>query len=269
MPRLCANLDFLFTERPFPDRFAAARAAGFKAVEILFPYAHDAGEIATRLDGEGLQLALINVPVPDWNSGGRGSAALPGQAARFRDEFARASDLAARLGAGHVHVLAGLAEGPQAHATYLDNLAWAADNAPGQSLTIEPINPHDMPGYFLNNFAQAAQILDTLSRPNLHLQFDAYHAHRITGDVQGLWARYAARTVHVQVAGSPGRHEPMGGEIDYPAFFSTLDAEGYAGWVSGEYHPAGRTEAGLQWCASPSVSGTAARSTGASDSGVR
>lgn len=249
MPRFCANLDLLFTERPFLERFAAARAAGFEAVEILFPYDHDPAGIAARLDGEGLRLALINTPAGDWAAGERGFAARPGEADRFGDGLARATDLAARLGAGHVHLLAGCATGAAARQTYLDNLARAADSAPGQSFTIEPINPFDIPGYFLARFDDAADILDTLARPNLHLQFDAYHARRIAGDVMGLWARMGARAAHVQVASTPGRHEPVRGEIDYPGFFARLDADGYAGWVSGEYRPAGRTEDGLGWIA--------------------
>lgn len=253
MPRFCANLDFLFTEQPFLDRFAAARRSGFAAVEILFPYDHDPAEIAARLDGEALTLALINTPAPDWATGGRGCAALPGQSARFQADFARAHDLAARLGAGHIHLLAGRAEGAEAHQTYLDNLAWAAETAPDQSLTIEPINPHDMPGYFLNDFSQAVRLLDTIARPNLRLQFDAYHAQRIAANVPDLWSRFGPRTAHVQVAGCPGRHEPAGGEIDYPAFFAALDVSGYAGWVSGEYRPASRTEEGLDWRAPPAV----------------
>ena len=104
-----------------------------------------------------------------------------------------------------------------------------------------------MPGYFLSDFELAAEVLDAVAAPNLHLQFDAYHAHRITGDVVGTWARMAARVAHVQVAGFPGRHEPKGGDIDYDSFFARLDAAGYTGWVSGEYHPRGRTVDGLGW----------------------
>lgn len=251
VPRFCANLDVLFTERPFLDRFAAARAAGFEAVEILFPYDHDPADIAARLRGEGLTLALINTPAGDWAAGERGFAARPGDVARFRESVARATDLAARLGAGLVHLLAGCAAGEAARQTCLENLARAADSAPDQAFTIEPINPVDMPGYFLASFEAAAGILDTLSRPNLHLQFDAYHARRIAGDVMGLWDRMGERCAHVQVASAPDRHEPDAGEIDYPAFFARLDAQGYAGWVSGEYRPRGRTEDGLGWIARP------------------
>jgi 2-dehydrotetronate isomerase len=145
--------------------------------------------------------------------------------------------------------VAGTAEGPEARATYVGNLRWAATRAPKRSLTIEPINPADRPGFFLNDFDLAADILDEIAAPNLHLQFDAYHAHRLTGDVMATWARHGHRAVHVQIAGFPGRHEPQGGDIDYPAFFARLDADGYQGFVSAEYAPAGATAEGLGWLA--------------------
>lgn len=247
MPRFCANLTMLFTEYPLLERFGAARAAGFDTVEILFPYDDSAADILTRLADNALTLALINAPPPNYTDGPRGFAAVPGGQARFRTDFKRAARYARALGAKHLHLMAGLAAGPEATATFVENLTWAVAEAPGQSLTIEPINPHDMPGYFLNDFDLATEVLDAVAAPNLHLQFDAYHAHRITGDVMGTWAACGHRAAHVQVAGYPGRHEPMRGDIDYPAFFARLDSDGYAGWVSGEYHPIGRTEDGLGW----------------------
>jgi hydroxypyruvate isomerase len=247
MPRFAANLSMLFTEVPLLDRFAAAKQAGFDAVEVLFPYAEAPGEILRRADLLGLTMVLINTPPPDWDQGDRGLAAVPGRQAEFRAEFRRALAYAERLRPRHVHVMAGNARGPEAHETYLANLAWAAAQAPEQSLTIEPISPIDMPGYFLNDFDLAAEIIAQIDAPNLGLQFDAYHAHRITGDVGLAWQMHGPRARHVQIAGYPGRNEPAGGAIDYPAFFRTLDETGYAGWVSAEYRPAGRTAEGLGW----------------------
>jgi hydroxypyruvate isomerase len=247
MPRFCANLTFLFTEVPMLDRPAAAARAGFEAVEILFPYDEPAAAVAERARLAGLPIALINTPPPNWTGGDRGFAAIPGGEARFRSDFDRALRFAKVLKPRHLHVMAGKAEGSEARATYLRNLRWAAERAPGQSLTIEPINPHDMPGYFLNDFPMALDILAEVGAPNLRLQFDAYHAQRIHGDAMAVWEASRDSTVHVQIAGVPGRHEPAGGDIDYPAFFAALDADGYAGWVSAEYTPAGRTEDGLGW----------------------
>lgn len=247
MPRFAANLNFLFKELPFLDRFEAAAEAGFAGVEVLFPYDHAAGELTSRLKANGLAMALINTPPPNWAGGDRGFAAVPGGEERFRHDFRRALRFVKALGAEHLHVMAGKAAGLVARQTFVENLRWAAAEAPGQSLTIEPINPVDMPGYFLADFDLAAQVLDEVGAPNLGLQFDAYHAQMITGDMRAAWERLAPLVRHVQVGGYPGRHEPIAGEIDYPAFFRLLDQTGYAGWVSGEYVPAARTEEGLGW----------------------
>ncbi|MBC58194.1 MAG: hydroxypyruvate isomerase [Confluentimicrobium sp.] len=247
MFRFAANLSFLFTEHAFPDRFAAARTAGFGAVEMLFPYAHSIDDIRTWLDAETLDLALFNTPVHDWAEGGRGVAAIPGETGRFRDEFDLALSYAEELRPAHIHIMSGLSTGSAARDCLIDNLAWAARHAPDQSLTIEPINRADMPGYFLNDFASAARIITEVGAPNLALQFDAYHAHRIHGDLAALWARFGPITRHVQIAGAPGRHEPAGGTIDYPAFFGQLAESGYDGFVGAEYHPTGTTTAGLAW----------------------
>lgn len=247
MPRFCANLSWLFTERPMIERIAAARSAGFEGIEILFPYDEPAAQIAEAARLAGLPVVLINCPPPNWTGGERGHAAIPGGEARFEKDFDRALRFARVLNARHLHLMAGEAEGPEARATFVRNLRWATGRAPGQSLTIEPINRTDMPGYFLADFHQALSIVEEVGAPNLRLQFDAYHAQMIHGDVPATWALCAPQVVHVQVAGVPGRREPVKGEIDYPAFFAALDASGYDGWVSGEYRPAGRTEDGLGW----------------------
>lgn len=247
MPAFCANLTMLFTEEPFIERFAAARAAGFETVEVLFPYDDPAPEILARLEAEGLTLALINCPPPNYTGGARGFAAVPESVDRFRNDFRRSLRYVRLLGAKHLHIMAGAAKGAEARAIYIENLRWAAGQAPDQSLTIEPINPIDMPGYFLDDFDLCAEILDEVAAPNLGMQFDTYHAHRITGDVSGTWARHGHRVTHIQVGGCPDRQEPIGGDFDHPAFFRMLDEQAFDGWVSGEYTPAGRTEDGLDW----------------------
>ncbi len=242
MPRFAANLSLLFTELPLLERFGAARKAGFQGVEILFPYDTPAPQILGRLAVTELPLVLINAPPPNYTGGPRGFAAIPDGEERFRSDFRRAVRYAQTLGAQHVHVMAGAAEGPRARDTYVANLAWAADTAGDLTLTIEPINPRDMPGYFLRDFDLARAVIEEVGRPNLRLQFDSYHAHRLTGDVPGTWARVRDLVAHVQVGGYDGRHEP-----DDQAFLAQLDADGYDGWVSGEYHPRTVTEEGLDW----------------------
>ncbi|MGH1368290.1 MAG: hydroxypyruvate isomerase family protein [Maritimibacter sp.] len=247
MPRFAANISMMFRELPFLDRFEAASEAGFKGVEALFPYDDAAGEITTRLSRHDLTMVLINCPPPNWAGGERGFAAVPSLSERFRRDFKRAARYAQALGAQHMHIMAGKSKGVVARSCFVDNLKWACDTAPKMSLTIEPINAQDMPGYFLNDFDQAAEILDEVDAPNLGLQFDMYHAQMITHDGMKTWETHGHRAVHIQIAGAPGRHEPHGCECDYPKFFRLLDETSYGGWVSGEYNPRTSTEQGLTW----------------------
>ncbi|WP_136636332.1 hydroxypyruvate isomerase family protein [Pseudooceanicola onchidii] len=247
MPKVCANISFLWKDLSVPNRVRAAAAAGFGAVEILFPYDDPMPEVQSALAQTGLSLALINCPPPNYTGGRRGFAAVPEDRDRFRQDFRRALRYAKALKVEHLHVMAGVAMGPEAEATFIENLNWACDHAPGQSILIEPINAEDMPGYFLSDFDVAARVIDAVGARTLGLQFDAYHAHRITGDLAGTWAAHGARARHVQVADHPGRNEPGTGEIDLSGFFDQLKADGYDGWISGEYAPKADPEAGLDW----------------------
>lgn len=253
MPRFAANLSMLFTERPFLERFAAAGAAGFAGVECLFPYDDPPDALAEAIAGAGVALALFNTPPGDWAAGERGLAAVPGAEARFEAAFARALTLARRLRAGRLHVMAGCAAGPAARATYIANLRRAAVEAPDLMLTIEPINPRDMPGYHLARSDDAVAVIEAVAAPNLRLQFDLYHAQITEGDLTRRLQRLAPLLGHVQVAGVPDRHEPDNepdsGELAFPHLMAVLDGLGYDGWVGCEYRPRGRTEAGLGWLA--------------------
>lgn len=247
MPRFCANLTWLFPELDFMERFGAAKDAGFDGVEVLSPYDVPVQEMVNQLGKHGLEMVLINCPPPNYTGGAQGFAAVPGSEARFRQDFRRTIRYAKALQTRIVHVMAGVATGPEARVLFIENLRWAAAEAPDQMLTIEPLNPKDMPGYFLNDYGQACEILREIDAPNLRLQFDAYHVGQIHGDVPGQWAQCRDLVAHVQVAQLPHRTEPDEGIINYPVFFDRLDDEGYDGWVSGEYAPKGTTLGGLGW----------------------
>ncbi len=247
MLKFCANLTMLFTEVGSLERPGLAMQAGFDGAEILFPYEYTAAEWEAALNG--MPLALINTPPGNWGEGDRGFAAVTGQEQRFRDGFLRAVELATRLKAERVHVMAGVGKGPQDEQTYVENLAWAADQAPELGITIEPLNPDDMPGYFLNDFDQAGRIIDDLARPQVGIQFDIWHAARIHGDAAQVWARHSGRINHIQIAGFPSRNEPGGGGFDLTGLCTELETGGYTGWVAAEYRPLRATVHGLGWLA--------------------
>jgi len=253
MPKFAANLSMLFNHAPFLDRFALAREAGFDGVEFLFPYAYEADVLAGRLRQHKLQLVLFNLPCGDWDAGDRGMACDPRRQQEFRAGVLRALEYATALGVPRLHCMAGkLPAGlapERAHATYLDNLRWAAaELAPhGIELLIEPINRYDIPGYFLNYSRQALDIIAEAGCPNLFLQYDIYHMQRMEGELSNTIRANLPLIKHMQIADTPGRHEPGTGEINYRHLFRFIDEIGYEGWLGCEYLPAGDTAAGLGW----------------------
>jgi 2-dehydrotetronate isomerase len=248
MPRFAANITLLFAELPYLDRFTAAAKAGFKAVEILFPYDVAAKETRRALLANGLELVLINAPPPNYTGGTPGYGAVPGGEDRFEHDIRRVLRYAGELKPGLIHIMAGYTKDPDAQATFVRNLQWAADLAPDQGFTIEPLNAGDQPGYFLDDYDLAADVLDAVNRPNVGLQYDSYHAQVIHGDATRIWGQFGARAVHVQLGAAPNRSEPAPGPIDFPALFQAIDASGYSGWVSAEYTPSTkRTEDSLGW----------------------
>ena len=260
MPRFAANLSMLYNELPFLDRFEAAAADGFQAVEYLFPYAFDAAELAARLNAHGLQQVLFNAPPGDWDGGERGLACLPGREVEFHQGIDRALAYAQALNCPRVHVMAGLvppdASPDATRTTYIFNLRQAARRAAqaGVTLLIEPINPRDMPGFFLSRQDQAHALVAEIGEPNVKVQMDLYHAQIVEGDLAMKIRQYlpTGRVGHIQIAGVPERHEPDVGELHHPYLFALLDDLGYDGWIGCEYRPRrgavpGGTSAGLGW----------------------
>ena len=253
MPKLAANLSYLFTELPFLDRFEAAAAAGFRGIEVLFPYEYSAAEIAARLERHRLTPVLFNLPPGDTAKGERGMAALPGREADFMKGVLLALEYVRATGCRRIHALAGVWPGNRARSegetTYIENLRRAADLlAPhGVTVLIEPLNTRDAPGYFLNNTRDALSVIERAGRENLSLQLDLYHCQIMEGDLTRHIRDLAGRFAHVQIAGVPDRQEPDLGETNIGYLLDLLDETGYAGWVGCEYHPRAGTLTGLGW----------------------
>lgn len=249
MPRLAANLSLMFTESPFLDRFEAAASAGFKGVEFLFPYAWEPDELTTRLAVNQLELVLFNLSPGDWEAGERGLTALAGREVEFDGALKEALRYAQALGCRQLHAMAGLNDHGADRKTYISNLRKAAKTAAplGIKIMIEPINTFDIPGYFLHKAEDARAILEEIDAPNLGLQLDLYHHHRMQGDASEAINAYAGITQHYQIAGPPDRGEPFPSELDAKDLFEKIDATGFEGWIGCEYIPRTDTVAGLTW----------------------
>jgi hydroxypyruvate isomerase len=266
MPKFAANLHYLFTEVAFPDRFAQAAAAGFKAVEFQVPYEHPGADLRARLREHGLKMVLFDTPMGDWNAGDRGLAAIPGREAEFRAGLPKAAEYAQALDCDLVHVMAGVldsgADIANAERVYVENLRYACAflKRHGVRAVIEPINrrhgvaqggasytTEGMYGYFLNLTSQALRVIEKVGSDNLFLHLDVYHMQLTEGRLAQTLTDCLALLKHVQIAGVPGRHEPSVGEINYPYLFDLLDELRYDGHVGCEYRPQAGTLPALAW----------------------
>ncbi|MBL8325430.1 MAG: hydroxypyruvate isomerase [Rubrivivax sp.] len=253
MPRFAANLSMLFTEAPFLERFDRAAAAGFKAVEVQFPYEAPAATIRERLVANGLTMALHNLPAGDWAAGDRGTACNPARQAEFRAGVGKAIEYATTLGVPQLNCLAGKpgqgVDEASTRRTFVDNVRFAAAECrkAGLRLLMEPINNYDVPGFWLNNTGKALSIIDEAGADNLLVQYDIYHAQRYEGEIAATMKQHLAKIGHIQFADNPGRNEPGTGELNFEFLFAHIDRIGYTGWLGAEYKPASTTEAGLGW----------------------
>jgi 2-dehydrotetronate isomerase len=248
MPRFAANLGHLFTERPLLERFGAAAAVGFKAVELQFPYDLPAAVVRAEIDRHRLVMLGVNTRLTPET----GLAAVPGREHDFDALFSEALDYVTTLGGRAIHCMTGKVKPEQraeAERTFIANLLRASDRAANRDITllIEPLNTRDRPDYFLTCAEQAAEILARLDRTNVRMQFDFYHQQIMGGDLITRFGKHLPFIGHVQVAAVPSRAEPDEGEVNYPAILAAVDRAGYTGWIGCEYQPRGRTEAGLAW----------------------
>lgn len=231
MPRFAANVDSLFVEHPWDDRFAVAAAYGFRGVEMDLVQAPDLGKLGDVLTMNGLALAAAFGP----------ALSDPGFAdALFtvldRLEFLEAKTLVLPCGVGD----------PDAAR---DRLAYAAQEAKayGVRVLVEPRNALDAPETTLPSHADALMLLQDRALRSVGLVLDIYEAQMAEGGLANLIEGAADWVAHIQLAGVPLRHEPDEGEVNAPYLLHLLDARGYAGWVSLDYTPRGTTKAGFAW----------------------
>ena len=252
LPRFSANLGLLWPDRPLLQRVEAAARAGFRAIEMHWPYDVPASELAAVARRHELTVLGINTAPGDFARGERGLGAVPGRESDFQATVDQAIAYGLACGASAIHVMAGnvaAADRHRARAVFAENLRVAAAKAArhGLLLLLEPLNPRDNPGYFYCTVAEAVAVLEELALPNIKLQFDVYHVAISEGDVLTRLRRYMPIIGNVQIAAVPSRAEPDEGEIAYPAILAAVDALGYTGWVGCEYRPRGDTDAGLKW----------------------
>ncbi len=253
MPKINANIQFMFNEYELLDRYDAAARAGFKGVEIQAPYSEPVDAIQERLERNGLEHVIINFPVADPDTGENNLPLLPDKVGLYQERAALGVKYASALGCVGVNTGVGpLPDGldhETAYRTYIENLRFAADELGkvGVKALLEPINTKDQPGFLIHNSAQAMDALADADHPNAYLLYDFYHMQIMQGSLIETFDDLMPRIGHVQFADTPGRNEPGTGEVNYSFIFNKLDELGYQGWAGAEYHPSKRTEDTLDW----------------------
>lgn len=239
--RFAANVAWLFTDRPWLDRFAAARDAGFATVE--FPWPEDPAATAAAVGAANLRVALINAPAGDLAAGERGWPNDPARIGEWRGGFRSALALAADVACPTLNVLAGNRIESVPGTDQLDcleeNLRWALSEASAQGATVvtELLNRRENPGYLLVALDDAEPLLERLGPHGWRLQLDTHHLGLTETDVPSVIRRAGRFIGHVQVADVPGRHEPGSGSLDWDAIASALRDTGYDGAIGLEYRP--------------------------------
>ncbi len=239
MLRFSANVSVLFPDLPLVDRVAAARDAGFEAIEIQFPYDVPAGQLARAAAEAGVKVVLINAPI-DGSDATPGIASRPELSDRFRDSVTRARDYAEALGVDRVNILAGPAgEGDAGRAQLIESLSGAAEalGKSGIRVLLEPLNARDQPAYIVQTPGAAIEIIERCASDNLFLQFDVYHAAMMGLDPVAEFKAALPLIGHIQFADAPGRQEPGTGAVDFPAFFKAVRESPYDGWLGAEFRP--------------------------------
>ncbi|MCQ8187818.1 hydroxypyruvate isomerase family protein [Streptomyces rugosispiralis] len=255
------NLSILFTELPLLERPAAAKAAGFDAVEFWWPYATavptdaEADAFVRAVRAAGVRLTGLNFFAGDMPGGDRGLVSWPGRTAEFRDNIDVTVAIGEQLGCRSFNALYGNRVDGAAPAEQddlaVENLALAAKAAErvGGTILLEPVS--GAPAYPLRTAADAIAVIDRVAGEsgsrNLRLLADLYHLSVNGDDVAGAIATHADRIGHVQIADAPGRGAPGTGRLDLDGLLLRLQATGYAGWVGLEYKPEGPSADSFDW----------------------
>ena len=256
-----ANCSLLFTEEPLLRRPAAARAAGFRAVEFWWPFAvavptdREVDAFVRSVDDAGVRLVGLNFFAGDMPGGDRGLVSWPARSGEFRDNVDVTVGIGERLGCRAFNALYGnRVEGTDPAAQdelAVENLAIAGRAAAriGGTVLVEPVSGADR--YPLRTAADAVGVVDRVAAEtgvaNLGLLCDLYHLATNGDDLDRVVSAYADRVAHVQIADAPGRHEPGTGSLDLDRHLDALAAAGYDGWVGLEYSPSGASADSFAW----------------------
>ncbi|WP_395727743.1 hydroxypyruvate isomerase family protein [Nakamurella sp.] len=251
----------LFTELPLLERPAAAKAAGFDAVEFWWPFASavpadaEVDGFVDAVQGAGVQLIGLNFFAGDMPGGDRGLVSWPARSAEFADNVDVVVGIGDRLGCKAFNALYGNRTDESTPVAQdeiaTENLALAARAVAriGGVVLVEPVS--GAPRYPLLTAADVIRVIDRVEAAagvsNVKFLCDLYHLDVNGDNVTAAIEDHFDRIGHVQIADSPGRGEPGTGTLDIAGHLAALAGKGYDGYVALEYKPTVGTVESLAW----------------------
>jgi hydroxypyruvate isomerase len=255
-----ANCSMLFTETPLLERPAAARAAGFDAIEFWWPFDvavpadSEVAAFVDAIDASGVQLVGLNFFAGNLAGPEAGLASIPGRSQEFRDGVEVAVGIAGALHASVFNALYGVRLDGVTPAAQdelaTDNLAFAASVAAriGATILIEPLSgPKPYPLRTADDVVAVVQRVRAAGATNVGWLCDLFHLATNDDDISAAIAAHHGDIAHVQIADAPGRGEPGSGSVDFERYLGELQQVGYSGWVGLEYNPTTTTDESLHW----------------------
>ncbi len=259
--KYAVNCSIMFTELPLLERPAAAKAAGFDAVEFWWPFPvavpsdAEVDAFVAAIQDAGVQLVGLNFFAGDMPGGDRGILSWPGRRSEFLANVALTVTIGERLGCRAFNALYGNRLDGVDPAVQDDlaaeNLGIAARAAAcsGATVLVEPVSGAER--YPLLTADDALAVVQRVRREtgvsSIGLLADLYHLAVNGDDVDRVIAEQTRHVAHVQIADAPGRNEPGTGDLPLMRQLADLEANGYSGWVGLEYKPSTTTDDSFGW----------------------
>lgn len=254
-----ANISMLFKELPLPQRPRAARAAGFETVECWWPFtgpkpsAAEIDAFVRALEVADVGLWALNCYAGDMPAGERGVLSLPDRTEEFRASADVLTHIARQTGCRLFNALYGQrADGLPTEVQdrcAAENLAFIAEAVGefGGTVLLEPLTRGENGPYPLLTATDVLTVVSRVPADNLRLLLDVYHLTNNDDDVLAIAGTQTDVIGHIQVADTPGRHQPGTGTIDFTSIFHALREGGYAGKIGCEYLPLGPSTESFGW----------------------
>lgn len=256
MLKRAINIEVIYTELPWEERFAAAKHDRFEYVEFWGWEEKNPVEIKEVLEKNAIKLSGMSGDGPY-------SMCDPETKTEYIEYIKKSIAIAKIIGCPTLIIHSNaLRDNPKWAVDFyerysdtvktctmfdnLKNIAPLAEEA-GITFALEALNiVTDHIGNFLTSTQTAAELVQAVGSPNLKILYDVYHMYLNEGKICETLSKYIDDIGYIHIADAPGRHEPGTGVINYRNVFKHLSNLGYDRVIGFELHPLDSTESAIK-----------------------